>query len=238
MHFPTVFVLLSLVASASKDAVIRTPPSLSSHPIAAALPDVLSRTHVAKTNEATAHLQGDQAPTVPVKCGRDLITSIVLGAQAYDFFWGAGSSDTWLVTSGYTCFDRNTPPMSTKVDWFCGIFYEVDDPSTHIPNEYFNTCHTSEEKKGVGEIQDLTIVGPSSVLLVGITVPGQDIRVVNLVPHITNLGINPSSDSANAALDILLTPLVDPDMTENRSYVMDAEISGVCINPNYRRHVG
>jgi hypothetical protein len=103
--------------------------------------------------------------------GEEFATNITFGTETFESIVDTGSSDTWVVESGFQCVDLETGDPETEAYCDFGPTYNVTDSFTQIPDENFNITY------GDGEF--LTgIVGYENVTLAGITV-NQTIALVN-----------------------------------------------------------
>jgi len=103
--------------------------------------------------------------------GEEFATNITFGTETFESIVDTGSSDTWLVESGFQCVDLDSGADETEAYCDFGPAYNVTDTFSQIPDENFNITY------GDGEF--LTgIVGYENVTLAGITV-NQTVSLVN-----------------------------------------------------------
>ncbi|CZR50183.1 related to pepsin II-1 precursor [Phialocephala subalpina] len=103
--------------------------------------------------------------------GEEFATNITFGTEIFEAIVDTGSSDTWIVESGFSCIDLDTGAAETEAYCEFGPTYNVTDTFSQIPDENFNITY------GDGEF--LTgIVGYEEVTLAGITV-NQTVSLVN-----------------------------------------------------------
>lgn len=103
--------------------------------------------------------------------GEEFATNITFGTEIFEAIVDTGSSDTWIVESGFSCIDLDTGAAETEAYCEFGPAYNVTDTFSQIPDENFNITY------GDGEF--LTgIVGYEEVTLAGITV-NQTVSLVN-----------------------------------------------------------
>ena len=103
--------------------------------------------------------------------GEEFATQITFGTQTFESIVDTGSSDTWIVETGFSCI--NVSNSAPETEEFCGFgpTYTITDTFTKIPDENFNITY------GDGEF--LTgIIGTEDVTLAGITVK-QTVAVVD-----------------------------------------------------------
>ncbi|KAI4189755.1 MAG: hypothetical protein L6R41_001238 [Letrouitia leprolyta] len=140
-------------------------------------------------------------------------TDITFGTETFKAVVDTGSSDTWLIKTGFQCVTQGRRPISLPED-ACdfGPAYNTTPTFKQIPGENFNISYAD------GEL--LTgIVGTEDVTLGGITVHGQKVGLVNhaawngdnsssgliglAFPGITSVfnGTDPSMDSESNSVD-------------------------------------
>ena len=173
MRFLRVLGLLGLAgASPLKNVAIRDGCSLSPRSIATS-EYVLSLTRVANSKKVNARLLYGQAPLIFGDGGWDFLTGISFGTQTFDVVVDTGSSDTWLVSSGFTCLSQVANVTVPEADCLFGPLYTIDNSFTQILDENFHIRYAD------GEYLD-GILGYDSVKLAGITVSHQEVGVVTL----------------------------------------------------------
>jgi Eukaryotic aspartyl protease len=103
--------------------------------------------------------------------GEEFATDITFGTETFESIVDTGSSDTWIIESGFKCV--NVSNSAPETEDFCGFgpTYNVTDTFVQIPDENFNITY------GDGEF--LTgIIGTEEVTLAGLTVK-QTVALVN-----------------------------------------------------------
>jgi len=106
---------------------------------------------------------------VPGADRNQVLTKLSFGNQSFDVLVDTGSSDTWLVSTGFTCFeDRKVHPQA---DCRFGHPYEIDGSFTEIPREILHSGYSGTQLA-------TGIVGQVPVTLAGITV-SPHVGVVN-----------------------------------------------------------
>ena len=115
-----------------------------------------------------------QADLLSLELGEEFATNVSFGAQQFVAIVDTGSSDTWLVESGFTCVNITDNSTLTEADCYFGSSgYTPDSTFVQIPDENFNITY------GDGEYLN-GIVGYDQVTFSGITVPKQEVALANL----------------------------------------------------------
>ncbi|KIW06220.1 uncharacterized protein PV09_02696 [Verruconis gallopava] len=102
--------------------------------------------------------------------GSEYLVGITFGGQAVQAILDTGSSDTWLVQSGFTCIDASGNQVAQSTCNF-GPLYNGGF-SQQIQNQNFQITY------GDGEVATGSM-GYQSVTIAGITVPSQEVALVN-----------------------------------------------------------
>ena len=114
---------------------------------------------------------GHSTTLISLFIGEEFATTITFGTETFEAIVDTGSSDTWLVETGFKCVDIETSDPLPESDCEFGPTYNVTDTFKQIPNENFNITY------GDGEF--LTgIVGTEEVTLAGLNVK-QEVALVN-----------------------------------------------------------
>ena len=95
-----------------------------------------------------------------------------LGTQSFQAVVDTGSSDTWVVQNGYQCSEPSSGDIAPTSTCNFGPTYQKSSSFNQIPNENFHQAYTDGESLS-------GILGTESVTVAGITVPNQEIGVVN-----------------------------------------------------------
>ena len=104
--------------------------------------------------------------------GEEYATPITIGTQTFEVIVDTGSSDTWVVESGFECIDLSTGAKTTASVCEFGPTYTIDSTFVTTANENFNIEY--------GDGEYLTgIIGTETVTLAGIEVTDQTVAVVN-----------------------------------------------------------
>lgn len=104
--------------------------------------------------------------------GLTFITTIKVGTQSFQAVIDTGSSDTWVIQDGYQCSTPSTGDIVADSTCNFGPTYKKSSTFTQIPDENFHQAYTDGESLS-------GILGTDDVTVAGITVPQQEIAVVN-----------------------------------------------------------
>lgn len=104
--------------------------------------------------------------------GQEFITSINFGTETFEVIVDTGSSDTWLVETGFQCVDQYSNAAIPEKYCTFGPTYNITETFRPILYENFNITY------GDGEYLTGTF-GLEKVALAGITVDSQQIAIVN-----------------------------------------------------------
>lgn len=111
-----------------------------------------------------------QAPSAPLNAalgGQEYLVPIEWGGDSYTAILDTGSSDTWLIQSGFTCLDANGQQQSESSCNFGPPFTGSYDDG-QISDKNFNISY------GDGEFVSGT-VGYEDITLAGLTVSKQEV---------------------------------------------------------------
>ena len=112
------------------------------------------------------------APLTPIESGQSFDVQIQFANSApLDVIVDSGSSDTWLVQSGFQCVDENGDNQAESTCNFGPLFNGTFDDG-QISNENFNIEY------GDGETLN-GVLGYEDVTVAGITVKNQEVALVN-----------------------------------------------------------
>ena len=112
------------------------------------------------------------APIYAVETGTEFLTTVEWAGKSFTVVLDTGSSDTWLVERDFECVDIQSFKKLSQAACDFGPYYTRTKNFTVIPNQNFNITY------GDGEFVTGN-VGYESVTLAGITVPRQEVGVVN-----------------------------------------------------------
>ncbi|KAL8716451.1 MAG: hypothetical protein Q9220_000358 [cf. Caloplaca sp. 1 TL-2023] len=132
------------------------------------------RSRVAKFLQVEGEGDGPQAGIAVLTPYKDIqyYTNITFGPQTFEAIVDTGSSDTWLVQTGFQCVDVQSLITYPEAECAFGPTYTPSSTFSQIPGENFQI------KYGDGE--SLTgILGTEDVTLAGITVRNQEVGIVN-----------------------------------------------------------
>lgn len=119
----------------------------------------------------TGRTQSGTSPLLSLEEGEEYATSIKIGTQTFEVIVDTGSSDTWVVETGFNCVDVATQAPEPESACGFGPTYTIDSTFKEIPGEFFNITY------GDGEFL-LGFFGTETVTLAGITVQ-QTIALAN-----------------------------------------------------------
>ena len=105
-------------------------------------------------------------------------TPVKVGTQTFQAVVDTGSADTWLVGKGYQCTEAYTGDHVDPSVCNFGPQYQPESTFKSIPNENFYTLFTSNGESLQGTY------GTESVTVAGITVPNQQIAIVNTAAYV------------------------------------------------------
>lgn len=128
---------------------------------------------------SAANLKGLTTPTANASTGlisllegQEFATEIKIGTQTFEVILDTGSSDTWVVESGFKCVDVSTKKNESESYCNFGTPYKVEKTFKTNKNERF--------KIGYGDGEFLTgIMGTEAVTMAGIKVEHQTIALAN-----------------------------------------------------------
>ncbi|KAL8946423.1 MAG: hypothetical protein Q9222_007184 [Ikaeria aurantiellina] len=132
------------------------------------------RSRVAKFLEVEDPGNGTQAGIAVLTPYKDIqyFTNITFGTETFEAVVDTGSSDTWLVQTGFQCVDVGTLITYPEAECAFGPTYTPSSTFKQIPGENFQITY--------GDGETLTgILGTEDVTLGGITVKNQEVGVVN-----------------------------------------------------------
>ena len=108
----------------------------------------------------------------PIITGLTFVTTVQFGTQSFQAIVDTGSSDTWVINNGFQCQDLTSGADVSASTCNFGPVYKKDSTFKQIPNENFHQAYTSGET--------LTgILGTENITVAGISVPKQEIALVN-----------------------------------------------------------
>ncbi|MCJ1374978.1 hypothetical protein MMC20_006211 [Loxospora ochrophaea] len=111
-------------------------------------------------------------PITPVEMSQVFLAGISFGTETVQAVIDTGSSDTWLAETGFQCVNVTTDADLPEADCYFGPLYNISSTFIQIPDENFNISYAD------GEF--LTgIVGHEKVTVANITVPSQEVGVVD-----------------------------------------------------------
>ena len=164
--------LLAVVPFAIEAADISVSSATAFHPASPlkASSNVLNLTKTAASRGYSARSAAHVLSTVPESdhvttlislfLGEEFATTVEFGTETFESIVDTGSSDTWLVETGFSCANiSNSAPLS-EADCNFGPTYNVTDTFTEIPDENFNiTYGDGEFLTGIMGYEDVTLAG-------------------------------------------------------------------------------
>jgi Eukaryotic aspartyl protease len=112
-----------------------------------------------------------QADLISAELGQVFITNVSFGGQIFEAVIDTGSSDTWLVETGFTCVNQTDNSTLTEADCYFGSSgYSPDSAFIPIPDENFNISYTDGEYLN-------GFFGYDMVTFSGITVQQQEVAL-------------------------------------------------------------
>jgi len=119
-------------------------------------------------------LEYGEANLLSLVLGEEFATNVSFGSQTFEAIVDTGSSDTWLVESGFTCVNITNNSTIPEADCYFGSSgYTPDSSFVSIPDENFNITY------GDGEYLN-GILGYDTVTFAGIVVTNQEVALANL----------------------------------------------------------
>jgi hypothetical protein len=92
--------------------------------------------------------------------GEEFATEITFGTETFESVVDTGSSDTWIVETGFICVNITDSAPLPEADCYFGPTYNVTDTFKHIPDENFNiTYGDGEFLTGIVGYEDITLAG-------------------------------------------------------------------------------
>jgi len=114
---------------------------------------------------------GSSSPILSLEVGEEYATEITFGTQTFEAIVDTGSSDTWLVETGYSCVNYTTNAPLPESGCGFGPTYTPGSTFSEISGEYFSIEY--------GDLEFATgILGTEEVTLAGIKVK-TTVAVVN-----------------------------------------------------------
>jgi hypothetical protein len=115
--------------------------------------------------------QYGQADLISPELGQVFIANVSFGAQTFKAVIDTGSSDTWLIETGFTCVNQTDNFTLTEADCYFGSSgFSTDCTFIPIPDENFNVSY------GDGEYLN-GFLGYDMVTFSGITVQQQEVAL-------------------------------------------------------------
>lgn len=170
---------------------------------------VLARTpqHLTLNKRSTPSVKNVTTPLLSTLFGIDFDVNVTLGNQTLALLVDTGSSDTYVMRTGYKCFDKtNGTELPQAACLYGDATYNPTESYSPIPNEMFGVQYGAGIASGVMAQEDVTIGG--------ITVKGTTIGVAN--------SSTPMGDGVNSGLLGLAYPALTSahpaNVTDNTTY--------------------
>jgi hypothetical protein len=107
-----------------------------------------------------------------LELGQEYAIPIKIGTQTFEVILDTGSSDTWVVETGYTCTDFETQKKAAESACGFGSAYTIDSTWKQTSGETFSIEYE--------DLESLTgIIGTETVTIAGVEIAGQTIALVN-----------------------------------------------------------
>lgn len=117
------------------------------------------------------YANGSSSVLTSLEVGEEYATPITIGDQTFEVIVDTGSSDTWVVETGFACTNFETGKKASESVCAFGPYYTTDSTFKKTSGETFSIEY--------GDGESLTgIIGTETVELAGVTVTGQTIAVV------------------------------------------------------------
>jgi len=105
---------------------------------------------------------GNSTALISLFLSEEFATNVTFGDQTFEFIVDTGSSDTWVVESGFSCVDIETEAPLSEADCSFGPTYTVTPEFVEIPGENFNiTYGDGEFLSGIFGYENVTVAGIS-----------------------------------------------------------------------------
>ncbi|KAL4915686.1 aspartic peptidase domain-containing protein [Aspergillus aurantiobrunneus] len=148
------------------------------------------------------------APMVATMYGTVFDVQATVGGQSFDLLVDSGSSDLYVMESGFTCIHKETGLELTEedCDYDVGRTYDVSDTYEEIPNQIFGITYGAGTASGRMAFEEVSIAG--------VTVPRQRVGIANVS---TPMGDGVSSGLVGLGYPALTSAHPD-NITDNSTY--------------------
>ena len=96
---------------------------------------------IRKNTQVNGLYQYGVAPLTQEEEGEEYLTEIEFGSKSFSVILDTGSSDTWLVETGFTCVNQTSGALETEAECMFGPTYTVPSTFKDIPDENFNITY-------------------------------------------------------------------------------------------------
>jgi hypothetical protein len=128
---------------------------------------------ITDTTITGTYANGSSSVLTSLEIGEEYATPITIGTQTFEVIVDTGSSDTWVVETGFECIDFSTGKKTTESECDFGPYYTKDSTFVQTADENFNIEY--------GDGESLTgIIGTETVTLAGVEVTDQTIALVTI----------------------------------------------------------
>jgi hypothetical protein len=120
---------------------------------------------------ATVIGNGSTTSISSLEIGEEFATEVTIGGQTFELIIDTGSSDTWVVETGFACTDFETGKAAAESACLFGPYYTKSSTFAQTTGETFSIEY--------GDLESLTgIIGTEDVTVAGIEVVGQTVALV------------------------------------------------------------
>jgi hypothetical protein len=123
---------------------------------------------------------GKTAPLVSTLFNSDFDVNVTIGGQTFPLLVDTGSSDTYVVKSGFQCVNRTDGSTLTQAACLYGpATYSTSSSYSEIPDEFFGVQYGAGIASGV--------LAHETVTIAGITVENATVAIANMSTYVSAL---------------------------------------------------